>query len=154
MRRRVSNAKWTGVGHRPERGFLVGVVRKRLKLKLDSKKVDGEQVYAIAPAAAGQFPQDRGHQAFCCFERCELSFIGEGAPADGLGGTPFATEELPEETGSTKNTCGLAQLLHRGDCLGERGAGRLGKARIGCRTSRFFRNSFGSRKMINHVLIG
>jgi hypothetical protein len=32
------------------RGFLAGVVRKRLKLKLDSKLVDGERVYRIAAA--------------------------------------------------------------------------------------------------------
>ena len=30
------------------RGFLAGVVRKRLKLKLSSKKVDGNRVYQIA----------------------------------------------------------------------------------------------------------
>jgi hypothetical protein len=29
------------------RGFLAGVVRKRLKLKLGSKKLDGERVYRI-----------------------------------------------------------------------------------------------------------
>ena len=29
------------------RGFLAGVVRKRLKLKLGSKKMDGERVYQI-----------------------------------------------------------------------------------------------------------
>ena len=29
------------------RGFLAGVVRKRLKLKLVSKKVDGERIYQI-----------------------------------------------------------------------------------------------------------
>jgi len=32
------------------RAFLAGVVRKRLKLKLDSKLVDGERVYRIAAA--------------------------------------------------------------------------------------------------------
>ena len=32
------------------RGFLAGVVRKRLKLKLGSKKIDGNQVYQIAGA--------------------------------------------------------------------------------------------------------
>ena len=32
------------------RGFLAGVVRKRLKLKLDSKRVDGERVYRVAAA--------------------------------------------------------------------------------------------------------
>ena len=31
------------------RGFLAGVVRKRLKLKLGSEKVDGNRVYKIAP---------------------------------------------------------------------------------------------------------
>ena len=30
------------------RGFLAGVVRKKLKLKLDSKKIDGNRVYRIA----------------------------------------------------------------------------------------------------------
>jgi hypothetical protein len=30
------------------RGFLAGVVRKRLKLKLDSKKVDGTRTYRVA----------------------------------------------------------------------------------------------------------
>jgi hypothetical protein len=30
------------------RGFLAGVVRNRLKLKLDSRKVDGVRVYQIA----------------------------------------------------------------------------------------------------------
>ena len=30
------------------RGFLAGVVRKRLKLKLGSKKIDGKRVYQIA----------------------------------------------------------------------------------------------------------
>jgi hypothetical protein len=29
------------------RGFLAGVVRKRLKLKLESTKVDGNRVYKI-----------------------------------------------------------------------------------------------------------
>jgi hypothetical protein len=30
------------------RGFLAGVVRKKLKLKLDSEKVDGTRIYRIA----------------------------------------------------------------------------------------------------------
>ena len=30
------------------RGFLAGVVRKRLKLKLASRKVDGNRIYQIA----------------------------------------------------------------------------------------------------------
>ena len=32
------------------RGFLAGTVRKRLKLKLDSKLMDGERVYRVAGA--------------------------------------------------------------------------------------------------------
>jgi hypothetical protein len=36
------------------RGFLAGVVRKRLKLKLRSKKVDGARVYQIASTDSGK----------------------------------------------------------------------------------------------------
>ena len=36
------------------RGFLAGVVRKRLKLKLSSKKVDGNRVYQIAGRDGGK----------------------------------------------------------------------------------------------------
>ena len=32
------------------RGFLAGIVRKKLKLKLDSKKIDGGRVYSIKGA--------------------------------------------------------------------------------------------------------
>jgi hypothetical protein len=35
------------------RGFLAGVVRKRLKLKLRSKKMDGQRIYQIAVAPDG-----------------------------------------------------------------------------------------------------
>jgi Protein of unknown function (DUF3489) len=38
----------TGWQQHSVRGFLAGVVRKRLKLKLGSKKVDGNRVYHIA----------------------------------------------------------------------------------------------------------
>src|SRR6059058_6016877 len=38
----------TGWQQHSVRGFLAGVVRKRLKLKLGSKKVDGIRVYQIA----------------------------------------------------------------------------------------------------------
>jgi hypothetical protein len=38
----------TGWQQHSVRGFLAGVVRKRLKLKLVSKKADGERVYQIA----------------------------------------------------------------------------------------------------------
>jgi hypothetical protein len=36
------------------RGFLAGVVRKRLKLKLSSKKLDGGRVYQIAGGDLGK----------------------------------------------------------------------------------------------------
>src|SRR5215207_7552009 len=39
--------KATGWQQHSVRGFLAGVVRKRLKLKLASKKVDGERIYRI-----------------------------------------------------------------------------------------------------------
>jgi hypothetical protein len=39
--------KATGWQQHSVRGFLAGVARKRLKLKLGSKKVDGERVYRI-----------------------------------------------------------------------------------------------------------
>ncbi len=42
--------KATGWQRHSVRGFLAGVVRKRLKLKLLSEKVDGNRVYQIASA--------------------------------------------------------------------------------------------------------
>ena len=42
--------KATGWQPHSVRGFLAGVVRKRLKLTLGSKKVDGERVYQVASA--------------------------------------------------------------------------------------------------------
>jgi hypothetical protein len=44
----------TGWQQHSVRGFLAGVVRKRLKLKLGSKKVDGTRVYRVAPAESGK----------------------------------------------------------------------------------------------------
>jgi Protein of unknown function (DUF3489) len=40
--------KATGWQQHSVRGFLAGVVRKRLKLTLDSKRVDGERIYRVA----------------------------------------------------------------------------------------------------------
>jgi hypothetical protein len=37
--------KATGWQQHSVRGFLAGVVRKKLKLKLDSKKIDGTRIY-------------------------------------------------------------------------------------------------------------
>jgi hypothetical protein len=43
--------KATGWQLHSVRGFLAGVVRKRLKLKLGSKVVDGERIYRVAGSA-------------------------------------------------------------------------------------------------------
>jgi hypothetical protein len=45
--------KATGWQQHSVRGFLAGVVRKRLKLKLSSKKVDGQRIYQITGAGGG-----------------------------------------------------------------------------------------------------
>ena len=42
--------KATGWQQHSVRGFLAGIVRKKLKLKLDSKKIDGSRVYSIKGA--------------------------------------------------------------------------------------------------------
>jgi len=44
------------------RGFLAGVVRKRLKLKLGSDRVDGNRVYKITSGDSGR-PQSRRRPA-------------------------------------------------------------------------------------------
>jgi Protein of unknown function (DUF3489) len=44
----------TGWQQHSVRGFLAGVVRKRLKLNLASKKVDGSRVYQIASQESGK----------------------------------------------------------------------------------------------------
>ena len=46
--------KATGWQQHSVRGFLAGVVGKRLKLKLGSKKVDGVRVYQIAGVESGK----------------------------------------------------------------------------------------------------
>src|SRR5215212_3853868 len=46
----VAMMKATGWQQHSVRGFLAGVVRKKLKLKLDSKKIDGSRVYSIKGA--------------------------------------------------------------------------------------------------------
>ncbi|HJY50014.1 MAG TPA: DUF3489 domain-containing protein [Stellaceae bacterium] len=49
-----SDDETTGWQQDSVRGFLAGVVRKRLKLKLGSKKVDGNRVYQIASGDGGK----------------------------------------------------------------------------------------------------
>ena len=44
----------TGWQQHSVRGFLAGIVRKRLKLKLGSKKVDGTRVYRVASGDSGK----------------------------------------------------------------------------------------------------
>jgi hypothetical protein len=50
--------KATGWQQHSVRGFLAGVVRKRLKLKLSSNKVDGNRVYRIT-SGNGRKPASR-----------------------------------------------------------------------------------------------
>ena len=54
--------KTTGWQQHSVRGFLAGVVRKRLKLKLGSKKVDGNRVYQIASADRGKTASPQSKQ--------------------------------------------------------------------------------------------
>jgi hypothetical protein len=46
--------KSTGWQQHSVRGFLAGVVRKRLKLNLDSLRIDGDRVYRIIDAGKGK----------------------------------------------------------------------------------------------------
>jgi hypothetical protein len=46
--------KETGWQQHSVRGFLAGVVRKKLKLKLNSKKIDGSRVYRVDGADSAQ----------------------------------------------------------------------------------------------------
>ena len=45
--------KATGWQQHSVRGFLAGVVRKRFKLKLSSKKMDGQRIYRATGAGGG-----------------------------------------------------------------------------------------------------
>jgi Protein of unknown function (DUF3489) len=48
------------------RGFFAGVVRKRLGLRLESRKTDGDRIYRIVankPSKAKSKPEDSAHQA-------------------------------------------------------------------------------------------
>jgi Protein of unknown function (DUF3489) len=48
----ASIAKEIGWQQHSVRGFLTGVVKKKLKLKLKSEVIGGERVYSIAKAGA------------------------------------------------------------------------------------------------------
>jgi hypothetical protein len=54
--------KATGWQQHSVRGFLAGVVRKRLKLKLGSTKLDGNRVYQIAGGDAGKSAPRQGQR--------------------------------------------------------------------------------------------
>lgn len=55
----------TGWQSHSVRGFLTGVVRKKLKLKLESRTVDGNRLYHVAGDAPSQErkPQSKGRAA-------------------------------------------------------------------------------------------
>ena len=53
----ASIMKATGWQQHSVRGFLAGVVRKRLKLTLASKKVNGDRIYQIASGDSGSTRQ-------------------------------------------------------------------------------------------------
>ena len=57
--------KETGWQQHSVRGFLAGVVRKKLKLKLNSKKIDGSRVYRVdgADSAKSSGGQSKRHPA-------------------------------------------------------------------------------------------
>src|SRR6476620_4400878 len=56
--------KETGWQQHSVRGFLAGVVRKKLKLKLDSKKIDGSRVYRVDGAGRRPSPHLPRHLLF------------------------------------------------------------------------------------------
>ena len=53
--------KATGWQQHSVRGFLAGVVRKRLRLKLSSEKVDGNRIYQVRSSDGGK-PSARAAQ--------------------------------------------------------------------------------------------
>ncbi len=57
--------KETGWQQHSVRGFLAGVARRKLKLKLNSKKIDGSRVYRVdgADSAKPSGRQSKRHSA-------------------------------------------------------------------------------------------
>lgn len=53
----------TGWQQHSVRGFLAGVVRKKLKLNLDSRKVDGERIYRIQNGSSLKPPSRNAKRA-------------------------------------------------------------------------------------------
>ena len=54
--------KATGWQQHSVRGFFAGVVRKKLRLKLSSKKVDGNRTYRIAEPGSARFKSGRSNR--------------------------------------------------------------------------------------------
>ena len=74
--------KATGWQPHSVRGFLAGVVRKRLKLKLGWKKVDGNRVYQIASGDRGKTtcPRNSTPRLRACVISTLVSFAAVGIP--------------------------------------------------------------------------
>ena len=73
--------KATGWQQHSVRGFLAGVVRKKLKLKLDSKKIDGNRVYSLDGAdSAEQAPAIEAPRGLTEHASCEGWSGSAGAP--------------------------------------------------------------------------
>jgi hypothetical protein len=62
--------KATGWQQHSVRGFLAGVVRKRLKLKLGSMDVKGTRVYKITSGGAGDAVANRQSNSLAAREPC------------------------------------------------------------------------------------
>ena len=55
--------KATGWQQHSVRGFFAGVVQKKLRLKLDSKKIDGNRIYRIVDVSSLSKPRRPSHRA-------------------------------------------------------------------------------------------
>jgi hypothetical protein len=83
--------KETGWQQHSVRGFLAGVVRKKLKLKLNSKKIDGSRVYRVDGAdsakqsgsgARANTPQDAACRGRVAGQSADRNILGRFRPAN------------------------------------------------------------------------